>query len=138
MSKVFLGETRREAINAVQERLGPLTPRPVAEKTFWTLGRRGIITLADEGYLIEEEITDSDLRQTAKQDILVQQKADHRAGQQRGFTISHANFKKARIGSMWKASSSALAPSLDDAEGYSAAPADSGSATSGSNGDQTD
>lgn len=114
-------ETRREAINRVQERLGPATPRPVAERTFWTLGRQGKITLGDDGYLIEAEISDADLRDTAIKDINAQQTAQHRhAGHMRNFTVTINHFKKARVAWAWQSINNFLAPTLLAAEGFDA------------------
>jgi len=73
--KSILGETRREAINRIQERLGPATSRPIAENTFWELAREKKITINEAGeYLIEDEVTDDSMRDTAKKTIANSQK----------------------------------------------------------------
>jgi len=83
--KIVLGETRREAINRIQERLGPNTSRPIAESTFWELASEKKITLSESGeYLIEDDITDEGMRDTAKKTITRSQKIGPRNASKRG------------------------------------------------------
>lgn len=83
--KIVLGETRREAINRIQERLGPNTSRPIAENTFWELAAEKKITLSESGeYLIEDDITDDGMRDTAKKTITRSQKVGPRKAIKRG------------------------------------------------------
>jgi len=83
--KIILGETRREAINRIQERLGPNTSRPIAENTFWELAAEKKIILSESGeYLIEDDITDDGMRDTAKKTITRSQKVGPRKSIKRG------------------------------------------------------
>jgi len=117
--RIPLGESRREAISRVQERLGPATSRPLAEQTFWALAQKKKITMNDDGvYLIEAGIDDSALRAEATDQMQQQQKQERRP--HRGllrFNVNHQNTKNARVGTTWKASSM-YAPTLIDAESY--------------------
>ncbi len=113
--RILLGETRRDAISRVQERLGPATSRPLAEKTFWALARKGVITMdpCDGTYLIEAAIEDADIQDTAQ----VQMKAETRHGVQ--YNVNRNHFHRARVAWNWKAhQASIFSPSLDSSEGY--------------------
>jgi hypothetical protein len=127
--RIPLGETRREAISRVQERLGPATSRPLAEQTFWALARKGKIVLdQDDGsYLIEASIDDAGLQQEATQTIQQATNQQSRMNRSRGgmrhFAVNHKNFQHARVSTAWKANMSSLfAPTLEGAEGYTAPP----------------
>ena len=99
---IILGENRREAINRVQERLGSVTPRTVAEQTFRTLVKKGIITETANGFMISEDVTDQNMRDQATADIHTA--ADKRAqstSNLRHFAVSQHNFKRARIANSW-------------------------------------
>jgi hypothetical protein len=125
MSKVFLGETRPDAITRVQELLGPMTTRPIAEKTFWALAEKGKITLdrVTGAYLMEEEVEQPELKNEAKTQV---QKQGH------SYIVNRNHFRRARIAWMWKArQASVFSPSLlaagvtlDD-DGYSSPDDDS-------------
>src|ERR1700749_1420541 len=109
MERILLGETRREAISRVQERLGPATSRPLAEQTFWALARKGkIIMSPDDGsYLIEAEIDDGDLKQEATQTIDQATKQQSRTNMNRSrgmrhFMVHHNNMPQARVSTAWQ------------------------------------
>jgi hypothetical protein len=126
--RVLLGESRREAITRVQERLGPATSRPLAEQTFWALAKKGQITMDKEGvYLIEADLEDSDMRDTAK-DTIKQQQTMNRPRMRtnaRHFQMNHNSMHQARVSTSWKAAMSSMktsfSPSLSGAEGYQGA-----------------
>ena len=119
-NRIPLGESRREAISRVQERLGPATSRPLAEQTFWALAQKKKITMNDDGmYLIEAGIDDTALRAEATDQMQQQQKIERRP--RRGmlrFNVNHQNTTNARVGTTWKSSSmhSMYAPTFNDAE----------------------
>lgn len=113
--KVFLGETRPDAISRVQELLGPATTRPVAEKTFWALAKKGQITMDQRtgAYLMESEIEQPELRQEAEHTSTIQSRPNQ-PGQH--YSISRHNFRRARIAWMWKArQASVFSPTLASA-----------------------
>ena len=116
-NRIPLGESRREAISRVQERLGPATSRPLAEQTFWALAQKKKITMNDDGmYLIEAGIDDTALRAEATDQMQQQQKTERRP--RRGmlrFNVNHQNTKNARVSTTWKASS-IYAPTLNGSE----------------------
>jgi hypothetical protein len=129
MSQILLGETRREAINRVQERLGPVASRPLAEQTFWALAKKGKITMDPQNgsYLIEAELDDESIKQEATQSIEQATKQQNRFMRSRGnhFTLNHKSMHQARVSTSWhpsttsahlKAMISALSPvySQDD------------------------
>jgi hypothetical protein len=130
--RVPLGETRREAISRVQERLGSAASRPLAEQTFWALAKKGKITMDNEGaYLIEADIDDKSLRDTATDTIQQVNQQQTKMNRSRGvrnmrhFSVNHKNMHQARVSTVWRSASAKtmFAPSLAGAEGYN--PADS-------------
>jgi hypothetical protein len=120
VEKISLGETRRDAIDRVQERLGPVTPRPLAEQTFWSLAKQGKITMTEAGvYLIEANVNDEDLRQEATQSITAatQESRSRSRGSMRHFVLNHNSMHKARVGSSWHPiNKTVFAPSPPDDE----------------------
>ena len=103
----ILGENRREAISAVQEKLGPLTSRPIAEDTFWELAKQKKITLSEAGqYLMEDDVTDEKLRNTAKHTMKTRMSNGRRRV---GYTFKNKSQLKTRVMSSLK---SALSPDL--------------------------
>lgn len=126
MDKVLLGETRRDAINALQERLGPATLRHIAEKTFWSLARQHKITMNGEGhYLIEAEA--DEVREAGEQTVKQAQSEERRnqTVRSRSRQFSLQRFHQARISSHMRAVNSnmksSFAPSLSGAEGFKGA-----------------
>jgi hypothetical protein len=126
MDKILLGETRSEAISRVQERLGPATSRPLAEKTFWALAKKGVITMdpVDATYLIETDIEDSSIKDAAMKQLDQQSQTSHRRPGMRAFQANHNSMHKARVSTSWnpKAAYNSMktvfAPDLQAAEGY--------------------
>jgi hypothetical protein len=113
---ILLGDTRREAINRVQERLGPATSRPLAEQTFWALAKRGQITMdpSDGTYLIEAELEDESIKDVA---TAVQKTQTQQRGVQ--YNVNRNHFHRARVAYKWSAkASSVMSPSLQGSEGY--------------------
>ena len=111
----ILGETRREAINRVQEILGPATSRPLAELTFWDLAKDRKITMDEDGLYLMEDMSESDMRDSAVKSITNQNV--------RHFQVTRNHMTRARVAYKWSAKMSslktALAPDLESAEGYS-------------------
>jgi hypothetical protein len=131
--RIPLGETRPEAISRVQERLGPAASRPLAEQTFWSLARKGKITMDQitGSYLIEAEIDDNSLKQEATQTIQQATQTQTRMNRSRGirgFTLNHNNMHQARVSTTWKALStsakSMFAPSSFKEAGVENSPVD--------------
>ncbi len=130
MEKKLLGETRRDAINSLQDQLGPVTPRPLAEQTFWKLARQGKITLDENGhYLIEADVTEKSMRDTALDTVNQEENNRSRArvrSSVRHFNINHKNMHQARISTSWKAKmmssmKTSFAPTLSGAEAFKGA-----------------
>jgi len=110
MTKILLGETRREAISRVQELLGPATSRPLAEQTFWALAKRGKITMDqnDGTYLIEADIPDEQIKDVATQvnTTMERSKGIH-------YQVNRNHFHRARVAWQWKSKiASVMSPSL--------------------------
>jgi hypothetical protein len=109
----LLGENRREAINRLQETLGPVTPRPLAEQTFAIMVKDGRIVEDNGSFLIEEDVTAADMRKTATAHVI--RSGERNRGGLHHFNISSHNFVKARISNSWSAAMAMVfAPSLND------------------------
>lgn len=63
---MIIGHTKREAIDWVQERLGPYTPRPVAEDTLTGLLERKLVHIDEGVILMEEPVEEERMRGVAK------------------------------------------------------------------------
>lgn len=108
--RILLGETRRDAISRVQQKLGPATSRPLAEKTFWALARKGHISMdpATGDYLIEALIDDPDIRTTAEHIV----QSEHRHGF--SYNVNRNHFHRARVAWQWKAKQATVfSPSMN-------------------------
>lgn len=110
--RILLGETRRDAISRVQEQLGPATSRPLAEKTFWELARKGRISMdkITGDYLIEAD-AEAEVKTTAEGIVSAEN------SQKRGinYNVNRSHFHRARVAWQWKARQTAFAPSLQGA-----------------------
>jgi hypothetical protein len=126
--KILLGETRREAINRLQERLGPMTLRHLAEKTFWELAKKGIITKNQDGaYLIKTISNEVPLLREAALTTMSAEDSQNSKQQRsrsnmRHFMVNNQNFHQARISTKFQSINrrlaSFLSPDLMSSEGY--------------------
>jgi hypothetical protein len=63
---MIIGHSKREAIDWVQEKLGPYTPRPVAEDTLTGLIERKLVRVDEGMILLEEPVEEERMRSVAK------------------------------------------------------------------------
>lgn len=72
---IKIGTNRIEAINWVQDHLGPVTPRNIAEDTFKALIHEGLIETALDEVVLIEDIDQDGLRRRARNTMITK---DHR------------------------------------------------------------
>jgi hypothetical protein len=78
---LFMGKTRAEAIDWVQETLGPVTPRNIAEDTFTGLIAEGVVAFDEVGLILTEDMDEEELRMRARNSII--RGANQQAGRRR-------------------------------------------------------
>jgi hypothetical protein len=78
---LFIGKNHAEAIDWVQDTLGPVTPRNIAEDTYRVLCAEGVIDVDLDCIIISEDLDTEDLRRRARNTVVT--KASQRAGTRR-------------------------------------------------------
>lgn len=84
---LFMGRNRAEAIDWVQESLGPVTPRNIAEDTFRSLVNEGVVEIELDAITLLEEMDEDELRTRARNTIVAG--ANQQAGRRRSARIQH-------------------------------------------------
>jgi hypothetical protein len=65
----IIGTNRREGIDWVQDKLGPMCPRTTAETTFLGLLKEGQIIGCKSAFILAEDMGDDDLRNIATDEV---------------------------------------------------------------------
>lgn len=68
---LYIGKNRAEAIDAIQDMLGPQTPRNIAEDTYVALVAEGKVDVDFECILLAEEIEGENLHRRARNTMVM-------------------------------------------------------------------
>lgn len=117
---IYIGKNRAEAIDAIQDMLGPNMPRNIAEDTYTALVTEGKVDVDLDCILLAEDVDENGLHRRARNTVETRanqglgRKRCGRSGKARAHAIHHAQHAQVRHARVTDHSADATGRKLDD------------------------